>query len=210
MTRERLVPVAVYPVRGDAEIAKAHLASEGIEAVVVADDEGGLNPGFYARYGVRVLVRPDDLSAARSTIGLPLEPALHGQIVEAMIAHSRFCYPEEGCGLLAADDSGAIRFVYGLTNVDHSPSRFTVEPTEHYRAWKHAEANGWTIAGSFHSHPRSEPVPSPSDIAGALDPDWLYVVVGPVDGATEVRGFRIESGHVAEVPLEGVGYSRRP
>jgi len=200
-----LVPVAVYPFRGDAEVARAHLAAEGIAAVVVADDEGGLNPGFYARYGVRVLVRSPDLATARSVIGPPSELALDPQLIEAMVAHSGFCYPEEACGLLAADESGAVRMVYCLTNVDHSPNRFTVDPAEHYHAWRHAEANGWTMAGSFHSHPRTEPVPSSSDVAGALDPDWWYVVVGPVAGDTEVRCYRIEHREVIEVAVRRVG-----
>lgn len=200
-----LVAVAVYPFRGDAEVARAHLAAEGIAAVVVADDEGGLNPGFYARYGVRVLVRSPDVAAARAVIGQPNEVALNSQVLDAMVAHSRFCYPEEACGLLAADQSGSPRMVYCLTNVDQSPNRFTVDPVEHYHAWKHAEANGWTMAGSFHSHPRSEPVPSPSDIVGALDPDWWYFVVGPVDGETDVCCYRIERGEVTEMPLQRVG-----
>ena len=43
-----LETVAVYTTRSDAEIVRARLLSEGIEAMVIADDEGGLNPGFYA------------------------------------------------------------------------------------------------------------------------------------------------------------------
>ena len=58
-----VVTVAVYPTRSDAEIVRARLVSDGIEAIVIADDEGGLNPGFYSRYGVRVVVASNDLDA---------------------------------------------------------------------------------------------------------------------------------------------------
>ena len=200
-----LITVGVYPFRGEAEIVRAHLAAEGIAAVVVADDEGGLNPGFYSRYGVRVLVQPSDVAEARAVIGPPNELPLDSQIVESMIAHSAFCYPEEACGLLAADEGGSLRMVYCLTNIDHSANRFTVDPEEHYHAWQHAEANGWALAGSFHSHPRTEAVPSPAGIAGALDPEWWYLVVGPVRGETEVRCYRIEELAATEVPLRRVG-----
>ena len=33
---------------------------------------------------------------------------LPDQIRDAMVAHARFCYPEEACGLLAFDDDGRL------------------------------------------------------------------------------------------------------
>ena len=65
-----LVTVAVYPTRSDAEIVRARLISEGIEAIVIADDEGGLNPGFYSSYGVRVVVAAGSLAEARESVGV--------------------------------------------------------------------------------------------------------------------------------------------
>jgi proteasome lid subunit RPN8/RPN11 len=118
-------------------------------------------------------------------------------MVSAMIAHARFCSPEEACGLLAADADGGWRMVYCLTNREHSPYRFTVDPNEHYRAMRHAERNSWEIAGVFHSHPKSAALPSGTDIAGALDPDWLYVIIGlQRSDVPEVRSFRIRHGVV--------------
>ncbi len=123
------------------------------------------------------------------------------EIHEAMVAHSLFCFPEEACGLVAIDGDHSVRMVYATTNVDRSPVRFTVSPREHFGAIQHAERNGWTIAGSFHSHPESSAFPSARDISGALDPDWLYLIVGMGDGAPDVRGFRIRDFEVAEVLL---------
>ncbi len=71
MTEEELVTVVVHETRGDAEIARATLAGSGIEALVVADDEGGLNPGFYRDYGVRVVVRHSDADRAATVLGEP-------------------------------------------------------------------------------------------------------------------------------------------
>jgi proteasome lid subunit RPN8/RPN11 len=100
---------------------------------------------------------------------------------------------------MAVDDAGAIRMVYATTNVDRSSVRFTVSPNEHFRAIRHAERQGWAIAGSFHSHPDSAAYPSATDVAGALDPDWLYVIVGMDNGAPDVRGFRIADSKVSEI-----------
>jgi hypothetical protein len=62
------VTVAVYGFRDEAEISRAHLASLGIPARVAADDEGGLNPGFFADYAVRLVVMEADADAARRAL----------------------------------------------------------------------------------------------------------------------------------------------
>ncbi len=127
--------------------------------------------------------------------------ALPGQIREAVVAHTRFCRPEEACGLLAVDTAGRLRMAYATSNVARSRVRFTVSPREHFGAIRHAESRGWTIGGSFHSHPESAAFPSARDIEGALDPGWLYLVVGMEGGYPEVRGFRIREYMVSEVAL---------
>ena len=196
-----LVAVVVYSTRSDAEIAKAKLAGEGIEALVMADDEGGLNPGFYAMYGVRLLVRADQVHAARMAIGVvPLR--IPEEAVEAMVQHARFCGPEEACGLFAVRDDGlgqgrVVSMIYCLTNTDRSATSYTIDPTEHFHAWQHAQRNGWEIGGVFHSHPTSPPVPSPTDLVG-LDPDWVSVIVG----TRELRAYRIRDGIPTEVMIE--------
>jgi len=121
--------------------------------------------------------------------------------MRAFVAHARFCHPEEACGLLAVDDAGRLQMAYATTNVDGSRVHFTVSPREHFSAIRHAESRGWSIGGSFHSHPESAAFPSARDISGALDPAWLYVVVGMGGAVTEVRGFRIRQGIVEEVSL---------
>jgi proteasome lid subunit RPN8/RPN11 len=124
-------------------------------------------------------------------------------IHEAIIAHARFEFPNEACGLLAADETGTLRMCYTLTNADRSPVSYTVDPTEHFRSMQHAERNGWDLVGAFHSHPSGVAFPSATDRRQALEPDWLYVIVGPVMSVSpEVRGFRIDAGVVTEQSLE--------
>lgn len=129
---------------------------------------------------------------------------LPAQIAAAVVAHARFCAPEEACGLLASDPGGELRMAYATTNSDHSPVLFTVAPEEHFGALRHADRHGWTISGSFHSHPASDAYPSARDIAGGLEPNWLYLIVGMADDPPEVRGFRIRHNAVSEVTLLGV------
>ncbi len=126
--------------------------------------------------------------------------SLDDQIRQAILVHADNCAPNECCGLLAADESGRIRFAYPLTNVDPSPVSYTIDPDEHFQAIRHAESRGWEIAGAFHSHPRGPATPSVVDVAGALEPDWAYLVAAP----DEIRCFRIRDREVEEVGLEWV------
>jgi proteasome lid subunit RPN8/RPN11 len=125
------------------------------------------------------------------------------EIRAAIEAHARHEFPYEACGLIAADGAGAIRMAYPLSNVERSTSRFTIHPDEHWGALQHAERNGWQIGGAFHSHPTSAPMPSRSDVDGALDPDWIHLIAGPVEpGPVTVRAFRIVKGVVSMLDLE--------
>lgn len=125
------------------------------------------------------------------------------QIHEAMVAHSRFCYPEEACGLLAADSEGRFRMAYCLTNAEHAEVSYTIDPTEHFRALQHAESRGWDLAGAFHSHPHSPAFPSSTDLRLAAEPDWVYLIVG-LSGAPHVRAFSLKQGAISEMILQTV------
>ena len=67
MTPGRLIEVIECFTTAEAELARAHLAAEGIEATVAADDIGGMYPGVsLGRIGL--LVRHEDLSLAKQIL----------------------------------------------------------------------------------------------------------------------------------------------
>jgi proteasome lid subunit RPN8/RPN11 len=116
---------------------------------------------------------------------------------EAILAHALHCWPEECCGLLAGDSATAVRFVYPLTNAEHSPVSFTIEPSEHYGALRHAERNEWELIGAFHSHPGGSARPSATDVERAAEPEWAWLIVS----RGEIRGFRIAHRTVVEIEV---------
>jgi hypothetical protein len=61
------VPVAVVASRTEAELIVGMLRSNGLRAVVSADDAGGVEPQLQLQ-GVRVLVAASDEAAARQLI----------------------------------------------------------------------------------------------------------------------------------------------
>ena len=68
MDDENLVAVGSYPNRIEAEIAQGALDAADIEAIVSADDAGGLQPGLWVGEGVRVLVRAEDAERAKKIL----------------------------------------------------------------------------------------------------------------------------------------------
>jgi hypothetical protein len=61
------VVVASYPDLGEAEVSKAHLESEGIEAFIVDDMGGGMLP-VEGGAGIKVLVQAADAELARRVL----------------------------------------------------------------------------------------------------------------------------------------------
>jgi hypothetical protein len=59
----RLVPIADFPNRIDAEIAHSALEASGIESFVSGDDAGGVQPGLWMK-GVKLFVRDEDAGRA--------------------------------------------------------------------------------------------------------------------------------------------------
>jgi len=119
------------------------------------------------------------------------------QGLEAILAHADFCFPDECCGLLAGEENGLVRFVYPLTNADTSPVSYTIEPREHFEAWRHAERHGWELLGAFHSHPKGPDQPSVTDRALAAEPGWAYVIVSN----RKLHAYRIAGHVVTEIEL---------
>lgn len=57
MEATQFVTVGVFASRPEAQVSRARLAAEGLEAIVAADDAGGYEPPLGLTNGVRLLVR---------------------------------------------------------------------------------------------------------------------------------------------------------
>jgi [CysO sulfur-carrier protein]-S-L-cysteine hydrolase len=118
---------------------------------------------------------------------------------DQMVAHCLTGLPEEACGLLGGDlDAGAATTCYPTRNLAASAKLYTVDPQEHLRADRDAEASGHSIIGVFHSHTHTEAYPSPTDVAQAPDPAWHYVLISLRDVQPVVRSYRIVDGKITE------------
>jgi len=123
------------------------------------------------------------------------------ELYEQMIVHARQEAPNECCGMVAARDGEAVK-VYPATNIEASPLRFQIDPEEQLRVSNQIDEEGLELAAIYHSHTRTEPRPSQTDISFAkLWPGVLWVIVGLAGGAPDVQTWLIDDGQVAEAEL---------
>jgi proteasome lid subunit RPN8/RPN11 len=128
---------------------------------------------------------------------------IEAALLDRIVAHARRDFPNECCGVIAVRDARAVA-VYEATNVQASPLRFEVDPLEVLRIDDAIEAEGNTMGAIYHSHTRSEPYPSQTDIGFAErwpNVEWLIVGLRADDEPT-VRSYRIDDGVVTEVDVE--------
>jgi hypothetical protein len=70
-----LVVVHTFNSRPEAEMAKSALDAAGIEAMVMADDAAGIQPGLWEGRGVAIVVNRENEQAARDILDLDARPA---------------------------------------------------------------------------------------------------------------------------------------
>jgi len=123
-------------------------------------------------------------------------------LLDDVIAHARADAPNECCGMIAASDGRAVE-VHRATNAAASPLRYELDGMEQYRIQSAIEDAGHELGAIYHSHTRSAPYPSQTDINLAFYPESVYVIVGVKDrDAPEVKAYRIVDGQVSEAELE--------
>ena len=123
------------------------------------------------------------------------------KLVDELVAHARAEAPNECCGMIAASDGEAVA-VHPARNAAASPLRYEMDGQEQYRIQTAIEDAGLDLGAIYHSHTRSAPYPSQTDINLAFYPEAVYVIVGLAGEEPEVLGFRIVDGRVSDHPLE--------
>jgi proteasome lid subunit RPN8/RPN11 len=135
-------------------------------------------------------------SATREAVRVPRE------LYERMLAHARAEAPNECCGFLATRDGAAVS-VHPTHNAAASPMRFEIEPRELFSTYFAIEDAGCEAGVIYHSHTRSDPYPSQTDINFAAKwPGVWWLIFGLAGEEPTARIFEISGGAVAERSLQ--------
>jgi [CysO sulfur-carrier protein]-S-L-cysteine hydrolase len=133
------------------------------------------------------------------------------ELRQEVIAHALDDPRNEVCGVIAVAGGEAggnpLRAVsvHRATNVHASPLKFEIDPKELLELYGAIEARGHELGAIYHSHVRSAPYPSQTDVNFAANwPGVEWLIVGLANGQEpELRSYLIEQGEVREVPLQG-------
>jgi proteasome lid subunit RPN8/RPN11 len=133
-------------------------------------------------------------------------------LLDAVVAHALEDPKNEVCGVVAVDvaegtDQGRLTSaveVHRAVNVHASPLKFEIDPAELLALYNAIDERDLELGAIYHSHVRSAPYPSQTDIGFAANwPGVEWIIVGLKAGeAPEVRSYLIDGGRVREVALE--------
>ena len=118
--------------------------------------------------------------------------------IDELVAHAREEAPNECCGYVRARE-GKVEEVVRSENLRRSPYGYELDGKSLLAA-NDLDEQGLDV-GIYHSHPRSAPEPSQTDINLAHYPHWTYLIVSLAGEEPDVRAWRIEDGRVGEEEL---------
>lgn len=122
------------------------------------------------------------------------------ELYDQLVAHARAEAPNECCGMVASADGAAVA-IHPAENMAASPLRYEIDGKQQLEILDAIEDAGHELGAIYHSHTRTAPEPSQTDINLAFYPDSLYVIIGLKDPEPDVRAWRIVDGQVSEAEL---------
>jgi [CysO sulfur-carrier protein]-S-L-cysteine hydrolase len=124
-------------------------------------------------------------------------------LIDEIVSHALEEAPNECCGLVSGNGDEATG-VFRARNEMASPLAYNVHPQDLLRITGEIESRGEELAAIYHSHTKSPPEPSQTDINLAANwPDPVYLICSVADrDEPTVRAWHLREGKVSEVALE--------
>jgi proteasome lid subunit RPN8/RPN11 len=125
-------------------------------------------------------------------------------LLDEIVAQAREEAPNECCGIVGSRDGQAVR-LFKARNARMSPLAYDIDGRDLQRIYEEIDRDDLQVGIIYHSHTRSDPVPSQTDInlASPFLPDAVYVIVGVKDPERDdIRAWHIRDGQYSEASLE--------
>ena len=125
-------------------------------------------------------------------------------MLDEIVAQARAEAPNECCGIVGSRDGRAVR-LFKARNARASPLAYDIDGRDLQRIYDEIDKDDLQVGVIYHSHTRSDPVPSQTDInlASPFLPDAVYLIVGVKDpDRDDLRAWHIRDGQYTETALE--------
>ena len=125
-------------------------------------------------------------------------------MLDEIVAQARAEAPNECCGIVGSRDGRAVR-LFKARNARASPLSYDIDGRDLQRIYDEIDNDDLQVGVIYHSHTRTDPVPSPTDVnlASPFLPEAVYLIVGVKDPDREdLRAWQIRDGQYSEVELE--------
>ena len=125
-------------------------------------------------------------------------------MLDEIVAQARDEAPNECCGIVGSRDGQAVT-LFKARNARASPLAYDIDGRDLQRIYDEIDENDLQVGIIYHSHTRSDPEPSQTDInlASPFLPDAVYLIVGVKDpGHDDLRAWHIKDGRVSKAQLE--------
>jgi proteasome lid subunit RPN8/RPN11 len=126
-------------------------------------------------------------------------------ILERMVEHAKRESPLECCGILGGKNHTVER-AFALQNVEKSPVCYSMSPEEQLRVFEEMEKGTMDMLAVYHSHPRTIPFPSETDVKLAFYPEVASIIISlKEEKEPVVKAFRIGKEAIYLEEMEIVG-----
>lgn len=128
---------------------------------------------------------------------------INPKLMSEMVAYCRSSRPDEACGILAGRDSVVYRVIL-IENVSDNPQvHYTMSPIEFLKALKRVDTEGLELIATFHSHPKSNPIPSPTDKREAIThmPNVAHLIISLRYPKAEIQAWKFSEHHADKVTI---------
>jgi proteasome lid subunit RPN8/RPN11 len=118
-------------------------------------------------------------------------------IYQRMINHCLEERPLEACGLLGGA-SGHVSMGFAADNAHRSPILYKVDDRQLLQAFREIQTAKQEIICIYHSHVKTDPIPSQTDIEQATFPEAFYLIVSLAHRRPQARAWQIVDKQVTE------------
>jgi proteasome lid subunit RPN8/RPN11 len=108
-----------------------------------------------------------------------------------MIDHAKKVWPQECCGILSGKEK-TVEKAFELKNAEESPVKYLMSPQDQLRVFEEMEKELMEMIAIYHSHPKTIPFPSETDVRLAFYPDISSVIISlKEEGNPVMKAFQI-------------------